>query len=205
MKEILELINEINTLNETLEEMKENNDKIIVSFLEQKFNMLGKMLIPYKEILKELKIKTSTILYYSNILGKNIKIRLYSDKPSWLTISFYDSSENSLFNIKSITSHYYIEQPVLQELSIEKIISEFHKEIFYEGKRIKSNLSTKIKERKEAVEVCNLDVEVKLFENMLKDLFELNNQYRVSQDEKLIPFISNIITAMEETLTFKEG
>ena len=204
MKEILELINEINTLNETLEEMKENNDKIIVSFLEQKFNMLGKMLIPYQNFLKELKIKTSTILYYSNILGKNIKIRLYSDKPSWLTISFYDCSEYSLFNIKSISSHYYIEQPVLQELSIEKIISEFHKQIFYEGKRIKSNLSTKIKERKEAVEVCNLDVEVKLFENMLKDLFELNNQYRISNDEKLIPLISNIITVMEETLTFKE-
>jgi hypothetical protein len=39
---------------------------------------------------------------------------------------------------------------------------------------------------------------------MLNDLFELNNQYIVSNDEKLIPFISNIIKAMEETLTFKE-
>ena len=204
MKEILELMNKKNELNATLKELTENNDDRIIAFLEQKFNLLGKMLIPYKEILKELGIKSSTVLYYSNSLDKDIKIRLYADKPFWITISFYDSSENSLFNIKSICSHYYLKTPVLQELSLEKIVSEIRKNIIYELKRINSSLSTKITEREKAIAACNIDIEVKLFENMLNDLFELNNQYRISNDEKLIPLISNIITAMEETLTFKE-
>ena len=39
---------------------------------------------------------------------------------------------------------------------------------------------------------------------MLKDLFELNNQYIDTKDESFMLLISNLITAMEKYSPFKE-
>ena len=200
MKEILELVNKNIELEETLQNLKDNSTTIIEKSLTEKFNLLGRMLMPYKEIMKQMKIPCITLLLYSQQLERNINITIKSGViDHWLQISFYSCSEYSLFNIKSIDKIYWIKNPVLQEISLEAIVNNIRKEIIQRIKMSNKSLETNINQIKTSLKACNIEMDVKLFEAMLNDLFELNNQYIASQDKKLIPFISNIITAMEET------
>lgn len=204
MKEILNLVQNKAELEKKLQNLKDNSVSIIKKSLTEKFELLSKMLFPYKEIMTEMDISSKVILLRSEQLDRTIKIQINTKEKFWLQISF---NMNSYFYLMPdhIDQTYWIKYPVLQEINLETVVSEFRKGIIYELKMINKNLSIQINQIKTSLNACNIENDVKLLESMLNDLFELNNQYIVSNDEKLIPFISNIITAMEETLTFKEG
>ena len=205
MKEFLELVDKKIELENTLKNLNENSTVIIQQSLTQKFNLLGRMLLPYKEILKQIDEAYEVIRIYSQQLDREISIKIYPKKENhWLEICFNSCSDNSLFNIERIDKTYWIKYPVLQEINLQLVVDEFRKSITSVIKRKNKNLEIEIKQIKQSLNACNIEADVKIFEAMLNDLFELNNQYITSKDENLIPFISNIITAMEETLTFKE-
>ena len=204
MKKIFNLVQNKAELEEELQNLKHNSITMIEKALTEKFELLAKILFPYKEIMTEMDISSKVILLRSEQLDRTIKIKIDTREKFWLQISF---NMNSYFYLMPdhIDQTYWIEYPVLQEINLETVVSEFRKGIIYELKMINKNLSTQINQIKTSLNACNIENDVKLLESMLNDLFELNNQYIASNDEKLIPFISNIITAMEETLTFKEG
>lgn len=205
MKELFEIINKNKQLEEELRDLKDNSIPIIEKSLIQKFNLLGRILLPYKEIMLQMNINTEIIYLYSDELDRNIKIKIYSKSDThWIQISFCSDIYHSIFNIKDIDKTYWIKYPVLQEINLQTVIDEFDKKIKNNIKLRNKNLEIVKNQYKKAF-YYNVENDVKLLKCMLNDLFELNNQYRASQDEKLIPFISDIITAMEETLTFKEG
>ena len=133
------------------------------------------------------------------------KIKIYSKSEThWIQISFCSDIYYSIFNINNIDKTYWIKYPVLQEIDLQTVIDAFDKKIKDNIKLRTKNLMTVKQQYKKAINFYNVENDVKLLEAMLNDLFELNNQYITSKDENLITFISNIITAMEETLTFKE-
>ena len=200
---MFELINQNKKLNEELQEVEYDSTKMIEKSLTEKFNLLSKILFPYKEIMDEMDIPSKVIILRSEQLERNIKISIDTKKQFWLQISFNSDIYHYLMP-SHIEKTYWVKYPVLQEIKLEKVVDEFRRSIIYELKMRNKNLLTRINQIKTALNVCNIETDVKLFEAMLNDLFELNNQYRVSNDENLIPLISNIITAMEETLTFKE-
>ena len=203
MKEMFELINQNKKLNEELQEVEYDSTKMIEKSLTEKFNLLSKILFPYKEIMVEMDIPSKVIILRSEELNRNIKISIDIKKQFWLQVSFNSDIYHYLMP-SHIEQTYWVKYPVLQEIKLEKVVDEFRRSIIYELKMRNKNLLIRINQIKTALNVCNIETDVKLFESMLNDLFELNNQYRVSNDENLIPLISNIITAMEETLTFKE-
>lgn len=203
MKEILELVNKNKILNEELQEIEQNSTTMIEKALTEKFNLLARMLLPYKEIMSDMDIKSKVIFLRSEQLDRDIKIRIDIRNKFWLQISFNSDIYHYLMPY-NIEKTYWVKFPVLQEIKLEEVVNEFRKSIIYELKMINKNLSIRINQIKTSLDACNIETDVKLFEVMLNDLFELNNQYIVSNDKKLIPLISNIITAMEETLTFKE-
>lgn len=205
MKEILNLVQNKAELEEELQNLKDNSTSIIKKSLTEKFELLSKILLPYKEIMAEMNIPSRVIHLRSEQLSRNIKIKINTREKYWLQISF--NSDIYYYLMPShIEQTYWIKYPVLQEINLETVVSEFRRGIIYELKMINKNLLSQITQIKTALNGCQIEIEndIKLFEAMLNDLFELNNQYIVSNDEKLIPFISNIIKAMEETLTFKE-
>lgn len=205
MKEIFNLLQNKAELEEELQNLKYNSTSIIKKSLTEKFELLSKLLFPYKEIMFEMNIPSRVVHLRSEQLGKNIKIKINTKEKFWLQISF--NSDIYYYLMPShIEQTYWIKYPVLQEINLETVVSEFRKGIIYELKMINKNLLSQITQIKTALNGCQIEVEndIKLFEAMLNDLFELNNQYIASNDETLIPFMSNIIKAMEETLTFKE-
>lgn len=205
MKEIFNLVQNKAELEEELQNLKYNSTSIIKKSLTEKFELLSKLLFPYKEIMFEMNIPSRVVHLRSEQLGKNIKIKINTKEKFWLQISF--NSDIYYYLMPShIEQTYWIKYPVLQEINLETVVSEFRKGIIYELKMINKNLLSQITQIKTALNGCQIEVEndIKLFEAMLNDLFELNNQYIASNDETLIPFMSNIIKAMEETLTFKE-
>lgn len=204
MKEILNLVQNKAELEEELQNLKDSSTSIIKKALTEKFELLAKILFPYKEIMTEMDISSKVILLRSEQLDRTIKIKIDTKEKFWLQISFNMNTYHYLMP-NHIEQVYWIKYPVLQEINLETVVSEFRKGIIYELKMINKNLSTQINQIKTSLNACNIENDVKLLESMLNDLFKLNNQYIASNDEKLIPFISNIITAMEETLTFKEG
>ena len=204
MKEIFNLVQNKAELEEELQNLKHNSITMIEKALTEKFELLARMLLPYKEIMTEMDISSKVILLRSEQLDRTIKIKINTKEKFWLQISFNMNTYHYLMP-DHIDQTYWIKYPVLQEINLETVVSEFRKGIIYELKMINKNLLTQINQIKTSLNACNIENDVKLLESMLNDLFELNNQYIASNDEKLIPFISNIITAMEETLTFKEG
>ena len=203
MKEIFELMNQNKKLNEELQEVEYDSTKMIEKSLTEKFNLLSKILFPYKEIMVEMDIPSKVIILRSEQLNRNIKISIDAKKQFWLQISFNSDIYHYLMP-SHIEQTYWVKYPILQEIEIEKVVAEFKRSIAFEIKTRNKNIAARIEQIKTSLNLCNIETDVKLFEAMLNDLFELNNQYRVSNDENLIPLISNIITAMEETLTFKE-
>lgn len=203
MKEILELVNKNRILNEELQEIEHNSTTMIEKALTEKFNLLARILLPYKEIMAEMDIQSKVIILRSEQLDRNIKIMIDIRNKFWLKISFNSDIYHYLMP-DHIEQTYWVKFPVLQEIKLEEVVNEFRKNIIYALKMMNKNLSIRINQIKTSLDACNIETDVKLFETMLNDLFELNNQYITSKDENLIPFISNIITAMEETLTFKE-
>ena len=203
MKEILELVNKNRILNEELQEVEHNSITMIEKALTEKFKLLARILLPYKEIMTEMDISSKVILLRSEQLNRDIKIRIDIKNKFWLQISF--SSDIYYYLMPSnIEKTYWVKYPILQEIELEKVVDEFRRSIIYELKMRNKNLLTRIDQIKTSLNACNIEADVKIFEAMLNDLFELNNQYITSKDKNLIPLISNIITAMEETLTFKE-
>lgn len=203
MKEIFELMNKNKKLNEELQEVEYDSTKIIEKSLTEKFNLLSKILFPYKEIMAEMDIPSKVIILRSEQLDRNIKISIDIKKQFWLQVSFNSDIYHYLMP-SHIEKTYWVKYPVLQEIELEKVVDQFRESIIYELKMRNKNLSIRINQIKTSLSACNIETDIKLFEAMLNDLFELNNQYIASKDESLIPFISNIITAMEETLTFNE-
>ena len=203
MKEILELVNKNRILNEELQEIEHNSTTMIEKALTEKFNLLARILLPYKEIMAEMDIQSKVIILRSEQLDRNIKIMIDIRNKFWLQISFNSDIYHYLMP-DHIEQTYWVKFPILQEIEIEKVVAEFKRSIAFEIKTRNKNIAARIEQIKTSLNLCNIETDVKLFEAMLNDLFELNNQYRVSNDENLIPLISNIITAMEETLTFKE-
>lgn len=200
MKEILDLVQNKAELEEELQNLKYNSTSIIKKSLTEKFELLSKILLPYKEIMSEMNIPSRVVHLRSTQLDRNIKIKINTREKFWLQISF--NSDIYYYLMPShIEQTYWIKFPVLQEINLETVVSEFRKGIIYELKMINKNLLSQITQIKTALNGCQIEIEndIKLFEAMLNDLFELNNQYIASNDEKLIPFISNIIKAMEET------
>ena len=203
MKEIFELMNQNKKLNKKLQEVEYDSTKMIEKSLTEKFNLLSKILFPYKEIMAEMDIPSKVIILRSEQLNRNIKISIDIKKQFWLQISF--NSDIYYYLMPShIEQTYWVKYSVLQEIELEKVVAEFKRGISFEIETRNKNIATRINQIKTSLNLCNIETDIKIFEEMLKDLFELNNQYIASKDESLIPFISNIITAMEETLTFKE-
>lgn len=200
MKEILELVQNKAELEEELQNLKYNSTSIIKKSLTEKFELLSKILLPYKELMSEMDIPSRVVHLRSEQLGRNIKIKINTKEKFWLQIAL--NSDIYYYLMPShIEQTYWIKYPVLQEINLETVVSEFRKGIIYELKMINKNLLSQITQIKTALNGCQIEIDndIKLFEAMLNDLFELNNQYIASNDEKLIPFISNIIKAMEET------
>lgn len=200
MKEILDLVQNKAELEKELQNLKYDSTSIIKKSLTEKFELLSKILLPYKEIMSEMDIPSRVVHLQSAQLNRNIKIKINTREKFWLQISF--NSDIYYYLMPShIEQTYWIKYPVLQEINLETVVSEFRKGIIYELKMINKNLLSQITQIKTALNGCQIEIEndIKLFEAMLNDLFELNNQYIASNDEKLIPFISNIIKAMEET------
>ena len=203
MKEIFELMNQNKKLNEELQEVEYDSTKMIEKSLTEKFNLLSKILFPYKEIMAEMDIQSKVIILRSEQLSRNIKIMIDIRNKFWLQIAF--NSDIYCYLMPShIEQTYWVKYPVLQEIKIEKVVDEFKRGISFEIKTRNKNIATRINQIKTSLNLCNIETDIKIFEEMLKDLFELNNQYIDSKDKNLILLISNLITAMEKYSPFKE-
>ena len=203
MKEIFELMNQNKELNKELQEVEYDSTKMIEKSLTEKFNLLSKILFPYKEIMAEMDMPSKVIVIRSEELNRNIKIKIDTREKFWLQVSFNSDIYHYLMP-SHIEQTYWVKYPVLQEIELEKVVAEFKRGISFEIKTRNKNIATRINQIKTSLNLCNIETDIKIFEEMLKDLFELNNQYIDSKDESFMLLISNLITAMEKYSPFKE-
>lgn len=200
--ELGELVKQNKTLNGKLRETEDNSIKMIEKSLTEKFMLLSKILDPYKNIMIEMDMSSKVIVIRSEELKRNIKIKINTKEKFWLQVSF-----NSDIYYYLMPSHleqtYWVKYPVLQEINIEKVVSEFERSIIFEIKTKNENIAARIKQIEKALKLCSIETGKKIFEEMLNELFKLNNEYITSKNKALILQISNLITAIEN-LNLKE-
>lgn len=195
---LIELVEQNKTLNEKLQKAEDNIIKIEKS-LTEKFMLLSKILDPYKKIMIEMDIPSKVIVIRSEELNRNIKIKIDTREEFWLQIAFNNDMYHYLMP-DNIEKTYWVKYPVLQEINIEKVVAEFERSIAFEIKTRNENIAARIKQIEKALKLCSIETGKKIFEEMLNELFKLNNEYIASKNKALILQISNLITAIENSI-----
>lgn len=202
MKRILEEMEKLSKLTETLEETKNvslNQGKILAT---NKLNMLYRLLKPYSDILnlipginkrleviiRDEKNNYCTLLYTNGQWTLNSKDRCYTIQLKQAEINY---TNYEFFAIK---------RNFIQSLNEELILQKIQEQILEKIDDCTQRTIMKIQELNKSLEMFSTNISINCITSILESLFDINNDFKNTGNEDLVKIISSYITTLEEIL-----